>query len=83
MPDADGNFKPVSVPRVPWHDKPLEQTTPDELADYFREFDLSYTEWYEAGMPSKPKRDELAIQRKMLKAWKAENTRTSGCYWPD
>jgi hypothetical protein len=49
-------------------------------------------------MPSKPKRDELAIQRKMLEAWKgnagkrkrervdAAITRhwtTSGPFWPD
>lgn len=25
MPDASGNFRGITVPRIPWHDEPAEE----------------------------------------------------------
>jgi hypothetical protein len=67
VPDADGNVKGIAVPALPWKEQ-AEQDLRNIAGD------PSYLPRY---------RDELATQAHMLKAWKAENKRTSGCYWPD
>jgi hypothetical protein len=67
MPDAEGNVKGIAVPALPWK-KEAEQDLRNIAGD------PSYLPQY---------RNELAIQRHMLKAWKDQRGPTSGVFWPE